>query len=167
MPTRIRVDFTQLDRVKQLFGAQGVQTVIREASTQFAPMLWRRLVELSPTGTGQLRRSWSVTPARGWLGLLIRNAAKHAGFVEFGTRPHVITPRRKGKKFLAWRSGGRGAASAFKGGEAVRPDIFARRVNHPGTERQDITTLAWRDRAGYYGEAIARALERALQHVAR
>lgn len=47
--------------------------------------------------------------------LRIQNKRKHAPFLEFGTRPHVI----QGKPFLRFRVGGR--------------LVVARRVNHPGT----------------------------------
>lgn len=43
-------------------------------------------------------------------------AAPHAGFVHWGTRPHVIRP--KNRKVLRWASGGK--------------FIFAGKVNHPG-----------------------------------
>lgn len=55
----------------------------------------------------------------------------YAAAVEFGTKPHVILPRRR--KALAW-GGGRTLAGRLRAG-AVATN-FARRVNHPGTRAQ-------------------------------
>jgi hypothetical protein len=43
--------------------------------------------------------------------------AEHALYVELGTPPHIIRP--KNAKALHWKSAGK--------------DVFAKRVNHPGT----------------------------------
>ncbi len=50
--------------------------------------------------------------------LTLWNTAKHGGFIEGGTRPHVIRPRAA--RVLAFDVGGR--------------RVFAHRVNHPGTK---------------------------------
>jgi hypothetical protein len=47
----------------------------------------------------------------------VRAGAKHASFIESGTKPHPIYPRKK--KLLAFRVNGRW--------------VYARRVRHPGT----------------------------------
>jgi hypothetical protein len=60
----------------------------------------------------------------------LRADAEHADHVANGTKPHVIEPRRK--KVLRW---------VGAGGE-----VFARRVNHPGTKPH-----------AYWREAIAAA----------
>lgn len=52
----------------------------------------------------------------------------YARYVEFGTRPHVILPRRA--KVLAWGGARRLSGSLRRGASATS---FARRVNHPGT----------------------------------
>lgn len=52
----------------------------------------------------------------------------YAAAVEFGSRPHVIRPRRA--KVLAW-GGARTLAGGLRAGS--RPTNFARSVRHPGT----------------------------------
>lgn len=52
----------------------------------------------------------------------------YAAAVEFGSRPHVILPRRA--KALAW-GGGRTLGGRLRAGSS--PTHFAKRVNHPGT----------------------------------
>lgn len=60
--------------------------------------------------------------------------ANYAAAVEFGTRPHIIVPRRAGG-VLAWggprTAGGR---LRIKNGVQAKPEHFARRVRHPGTK---------------------------------
>lgn len=73
------------------------------------------------TKQGALIRSLEMKPfADGWeIGHDLRKA-RHALFVHWGTRAHVIRPRRK--KALRWPSGA-GGSTGF---------VFARFVNHPG-----------------------------------
>ncbi len=84
----------------------------------------------APKKTGNLKRS--IRP-----GILTRTqatvvaATNYAGYVEYGTRAHVIRP--KTKRVLAWnsdRSAYRLSGSLRKG---ARPNVFRRYVNHPGT----------------------------------
>lgn len=67
--------------------------------------------------TGDLRRSITRRVEGPQKGIIFTDV-KYAPYVEFGTKPHVITP--KNKKMLAFKSGGR--------------LIFAKKVNHPGTK---------------------------------
>lgn len=53
----------------------------------------------------------------------------YAAFVEFGTRPHDIVPKRA--KVLAW-GGDRRLSGRLRSG--AKPTNFARRVHHPGTK---------------------------------
>lgn len=67
--------------------------------------------------SGALVRSiFKRREAGGWFIGHDPNIAPHARFVHWGTRPHLIVPKRK--KALRWPSGGR--------------FFFARKVNHPG-----------------------------------
>lgn len=86
---------------------------------------------LVPRKTGTLGRSivpGALTRDRA----IIRATANYAAFVELGTRPHEIRPRRK--KVLAFPPAGTGRLSgrARRGG----PRIFAKLVRHPGTKPQ-------------------------------
>lgn len=52
-------------------------------------------------------------------------------YLEYGTRPHVITPRAAKALRFAATPGGRRLTGSPRKGAAV---VFARRVNHPGTK---------------------------------
>lgn len=59
--------------------------------------------------------------------------ARYAAYVEFGTRPHEITPNaRKALRFAATAAGRRLSGSPRVGAAVV----FAKRVHHPGTRPQ-------------------------------
>ena len=87
---------------------------------------------LAPRRTANLARSihiGAVTPTRAET----IASADYAGYVEQGTRPHVIRPRnRKALRFPATRADARLSGAPRKGGR-VR---FAKRVMHPGTRAQ-------------------------------
>ncbi len=78
--------------------------------------------------TGNLGRSivlGAVTPKT----VTTEARANYAAFVEFGTRPHEISPRAA--KALRWAApGGARLTGSPRKGAGV---IFARRVHHPGT----------------------------------
>lgn len=61
----------------------------------------------------------------------VEASAPYAGYVEGGTRPHLILPVKG--RFLAWNNspGATRLTGTLRSG--VRPNVFARRVNHPGT----------------------------------
>jgi hypothetical protein len=61
-------------------------------------------------------------------------------FVCFGTKAHIIRPKRG--KFLAFSPGGRaktrvGAVRSNKGSKGKGTTVFAREVRHPGTKARD------------------------------
>jgi hypothetical protein len=79
--------------------------------------------------TGNLGRSIhisEVTPTHA----VVLASARYAGYVEYGTRAHEITP--KAKKALRWAASPSGArlSGRPRKGAAV---VFATRVHHPGT----------------------------------
>ena len=84
---------------------------------------------LVPRKTGNLGRSirlGAVTPTRAETVA----TANYAAYVERGTRPHVIVPKRA--KALRWAAGGNARLSGRpRTGGQVR---FAKRVRHPGTK---------------------------------
>lgn len=87
---------------------------------------------LAPRKTGNLGRSihiGAVTPTRAETSA----SADYAGYVEQGTRPHVIRP--KNRKALRWAasSGDARLSGSPRSGGRVR---FAKRVQHPGTRAQ-------------------------------
>lgn len=112
----------------------------REFAVEFIQDLNEAVVEATPVGvTGFLRASWhaslnqpetgdggvaqmNLTGASLQLGDIFyaRNGASYAWYVEFGTAAHEIVPVRR--MALHWVDGGH--------------DIFAKKVNHPGTSPQ-------------------------------
>lgn len=94
--------------------------------------------------TGKLRASTKASVSR--YRMAIRSTAKHAAFLEHGTRPHTIVPRYR--KALRFTAGGR--------------LVFARRVRHPGTRPYRFLSSA-RDHAYYWAHA---ALESRMRRIA-
>lgn len=87
---------------------------------EIADYAYRRMLELTPVKTGGLRNSIRKDVDESRLQAQIGAAARHAPYVEFGTRPHSIEPvRARALRFTV-------------GGEIV----FARLVRHPGTKPQ-------------------------------
>ena len=60
---------------------------------------------------------------------VVINMAKYAPYVEWGTPPHIITP--KNAKALHWKDGSK--------------DVFAMKVRHPGTMPQPFIRPALRE----------------------
>ena len=73
-------------------------------------------------GPGSLTRKSAIVHAR----------ANYAAYVELGTRPHVIKPKRA--RVLAWPAAGQARLSGRPRSGASM--IFARMVRHPGTKAQ-------------------------------
>ena len=63
----------------------------------------------------------------------IVRAAGAAPFLEFGTKPHVIRPRRA--SVLSWTQGKR-LSGRNRTGRGAGARVFARVVHHPGTKAQ-------------------------------
>lgn len=78
--------------------------------------------------TGHLQRSIAMRPAKG--AVAISTNAEYAPFVEFGTKPHVIKPKRK--KALAFPKNGR--------------RVIVRKVKHPGSKPYPFFYADWENR---------------------
>lgn len=82
----------------------------------------------APIKTGNLRRSITKHKPSQFVGELHSNARSNGRTywqdVQYGTGPHVITP--KNGKFLVFEAGG--------------DTVFARKVNHPGTAANPFVT---------------------------
>jgi hypothetical protein len=92
---------------------------------------------LVPRKTGHLGRS--ILPGRvSDDSAIIEARTPYAAAVEFGTKRHVIVPKRA--SVLAWPAseGGRrlSGRARTRAGKPTGPTIFAARVNHPGTKAQ-------------------------------
>lgn len=91
------------------------------------------IVDNMPRKTGKTAASVLIEPTdEGWvIGTNDPNALR----LEFGTKPHLIEPKKK--KALAWRDDGRPNFSV------TPPDHFAKKVRHPGTPALNIFQKAW------------------------
>jgi len=92
----------------------GLQTV-REA---------KLLVHRKTGNLGRSIRLASASPTQA----IVEAGANYAAFVEYGTRPHTITP--KVARVLAW-GGPRRLSGALRTG--AKPTNFAMVVHHPGS----------------------------------
>jgi hypothetical protein len=110
---RIRLDRAELNRVM----TDASRRELREAARQVV----NRARVLAPVRTGRLRSSIRAEPPRFFSlrgSVTVGSDLEYAAFVNDGTRPHVIRPRRA--SVLRFNVGGR--------------VVFARVVNHPGTK---------------------------------
>lgn len=97
---------------------------------------------------GNLRQSIRYFPY-GATGYVVRVGAEYGVFVDQGTRPHVILPKRK--PFLAFQKDGRW--------------IFTKRVNHPGTKPTFFFTNAVKDTESYANQEMDRAMDRVIKQL--
>lgn len=119
-------------------GTQGVPQLERrlEAIGKVANSVLRdwqiRTIALAkiaaPKRTGHLKQSIHPGPVTQFHAS-VEASAPYAGYMEFGTKPHLIRPRFK--KVLAWGGARRLTGTLRKGSQAT---IFAKEVHHPGTE---------------------------------
>jgi hypothetical protein len=81
--------------------------------------------------------------------IIVSNAARHAKFLEHGTRPHVIRARRARYLRFFWRKVGR--------------LVFFKSVNHPGTRPYKFLERA----THHVGDRVRLRLSRGMQRIAR
>ena len=127
-------------RLAAIGNTQGVLRTLAIASVREAKLL-------VPRRTGNLGRTIRVGRVTDESAELLaggQNEIGYAAAVEFGTKPHVIRPRRA--KVLAW-GGKRTLGGRLRKGS--RPTHFARSVRHPGSRAKP-----------YLRPGIERALQR-------
>lgn len=130
-PATVKVEIRGLERLQRRLdeaGRKRLSDEMRAATGTSVLLVEAEAKERVPQKSRALFRSIAGT-ALSTPGGTIRGVVKAGGegvayarFVEFGTKPHVILPRRK--RALRWR---------IPGGRGFR---FARRVQHPGTKPQ-------------------------------
>lgn len=120
----------QLQARLRAVGQVGPTTMQRLALTTV-----REAKALVPRKTSNLSRSITIVSATE-RSAVVRASANYAAFVEFGTRPHDIYPRRK--RALAWAATSAGRRLTGSPRKATRRGAFGgliirRHVHHPGT----------------------------------
>jgi hypothetical protein len=107
----------------------------------------------SPVGKykngGNLRQSIKTMPY-GSTGFIVTVNAHYGIYVDQGTKPHVILPKRA--KVLSWLNGS---------GQRV----FSKRVNHPGTRPTYFFTNAVKDAESYANVEMSDAMDRTLRQL--
>jgi HK97 gp10 family phage protein len=127
---RIRLDRAALSR--------SIQGASRRELEEAARQVVNRAKVLAPVDTGRLRASIRVESRRTFTFrsvYTVGSNVEYAGFVNDGTRPHVIRPRNA--QALRFRVGGR--------------VVYARVVNHPGTRAKPFLDRALREVAASRG----------------
>ena len=120
--------------------ANQIQQALNQVMPLIALEFSNELKIAVPVDTARLRSSIKVFVEGNVLKIFMVDYGKH---VEFGTLPHIITP--KNKKALKFKSGGK--------------TIFAKRVNHPGTRPNNfIRRTIRRKLPGIITKNIARVL---------
>lgn len=126
---------------------------------------------------GRLRQSIRTREFAGGLAGKVVTNVVYASAVEFGTKPHVIVPRRA--KALRWigQAGSRVTdrkalfVSARTGrlttSKANARAQFAKRVNHPGTKAQPYMRPAYKQWKTWYLANIPRGVKVAIGTVTR
>lgn len=113
------------------------QVTTQQVLVQSANHILAEMEARVPVRTGKLRGSLSIRVDTDKVTIgPNENIAPYAGYVEFGTKPHTIRPKRPGG-VLAFDVGGR--------------TVFTKQVNHPGTRPQPYVRPAfeaWMDSLG-------------------
>ena len=110
----------------------------REAVGDTADDMKRDILRNIPYKTGALKNSIEINYNKQGQEVVIQATAKHAPYVEYGTRAHTIRPRNK--KVLA-----------FNGASGM---CFAKKVNHPGTKARPFMETAFNKNAPKFIERL-------------
>jgi len=114
---------------------EEIQELLDEAMVEIARRLQNELMITCPVDTGRLKNSIKVIPHGE--GLLIW-MVEYGKFVEFGTPPHVISPKNKKALKFEWTDiGGEmvGRPGRLRKGipKAKAQEVLFKQVRHPGT----------------------------------
>lgn len=104
----------------------GFREALRDTAEDIARNT-RNNIKSNSYKTGALHNSVTVTTNN--TEATIKATAKHAPYIEFGTRAHTITP--KNKSVLAFEAGG--------------GTVFAKKVNHPGIKKKPFLEPAFNE----------------------
>lgn len=119
MPTYTQ-GFTRLQR-RLRFAKSRVRATMRKLVRSYAELIVRDAKRNAPTDTGELSNAFG-TWKQGLMAVAY-NTAEHAKPIEFGSRPHEITPNDAGALHFFW--------------EKIGQEVFFAQVDHPGNESYD------------------------------
>lgn len=153
MGIQFEIDMSDLKRagdwLKNL-GAEGLKASerIAEKSAMFALAEIKR--ETPKHGTGGTSGSWQADKLSGG-SFIVGSPSKVAVFLEEGTKPHDIVPRKGKALMFAWKLAGANMSQATRSTGRLRVGanpgntpgiVFFRRVHHPGTKPLHIVEQA-------------------------
>lgn len=125
---------TGVPQLEARFRALSSGTANRALMGQLGLLAVKEAQALAPRRTGNLTRSIRLGPVTPTSAVVQAGGLASVGYaadVEYGTRPHVIVPRRrKALRFAATAAGARLTGTPRIGADVV----FAKRVRHPGTK---------------------------------
>jgi HK97 gp10 family phage protein len=133
MPAVASADISRLAEALRRTAEQS-QTTTQQVLIQSANHILAEMESRVPVDSGRLRQSLRIEVQTDKV--IIGPNTPYAGYVEFGTRPHVIEPKTPGGT-LVFTVGGR--------------KVFTKRVRHPGTRAQPYVRPAfeaWVDSLG-------------------
>lgn len=85
------------------------------------------------------------------------------GYVEFGTKPHIIEPRKPGGRLHFMRSGFRPKSrvnyiDSYAGSPATRGETYAKVVHHPGTAARNFSKQIAKKREKQFAKLVRQAI---------
>ena len=138
----IRVDLTDILKIKKLIHHLTLMPEL--LPRKVAEEAYQHALDFVPVRTGRLRQSIHIeTHGKEYHVVAGSRIAYYAPYVEFGTRPHIILPRRA--KVLRFEVRGQ--------------VVYARYVHHPGTKPQYFMRRAAERTISELGYIIAEYLE--------
>lgn len=151
MTSEASADISRLAEALKRTAAES-QTTTMDVMVQSANYIRNEMLALVPVRTGVLRNSIhiQVESDRVTIGPNLHQAP-YGGYVEFGTRPHVIRATRA--KALKFSIGG--------------TTVFAKKVNHPGTKPHPYVMPAFRHWVDSLGTMAAEANVRTFRDAAQ
>ncbi len=121
----IRLEVKNLKEIQKKLTKDVMLQPFNEGVKKIVLALHREVMPATPVDTGRLRDS--ITPKlaeeNGISQGLVGTNVIYSPFVEYGTQPHIITP--KTAKALHWKVDGQ--------------DVFAKFVRHPGSQGRHVT----------------------------
>ena len=139
----------------------AVVKAVEAQTRQSAGELLKDFERTAATWTNKPR--WRVRVGRSGVSVSTDDAIW--GYVDRGTRPHVIRPRRAKRLAFAgsYTAKTRVGSIIARGGGPSGSTVFAREVNHPGTKPRNFTRLLKRKWDAKWPRDMQKAINRATQ----
>lgn len=105
-----------------------------------------------------------ISLAGGTPSVSVSTTDKIFGYVDAGTRPHIIAPRAKRLRFMSGFSAKTSPGVLGSGAGGASGDmVFARVVHHPGTKARGFSKIILNKWRGQFGKRMLTAMKKAAQ----